>query len=231
MEVELVNSEGFSLAIYTDPIIIQREKDNGAIEVPIVASNFIRKKWDFVNGIWTEGATQAEIDSILQSEKLRLSEQINNIVADLDTKALSSSLGLVGTRDFLTSQRGIYKEKNDVANGKVNVKMEQTIVDQMDRNYSNETDLNNDLIALGVNPTGNKLKKYKDLVKASYTKSENDYAKFTGYIEDFRTIANRHLKNNDLVKAEEVISIADSVLPLAVNDVILTAKRAEALNV
>ncbi len=59
--IQLVNSEGFSLGLYQDEAAILKEKNKGAIEVPICEQNFIVKKWSFSNEVWMEGATNEEI--------------------------------------------------------------------------------------------------------------------------------------------------------------------------
>ena len=59
--IQLVNSEGFSLGLYQDEAAILKEKNKGAIEVPLCEFSFVIKKWDFINEIWCEGATPEEI--------------------------------------------------------------------------------------------------------------------------------------------------------------------------
>ena len=60
--IQLVNSEGFSLGLYQDEAAILKEKNKGAVEVPVCEQNFIIKKWSFLNEVWIEGATLEEID-------------------------------------------------------------------------------------------------------------------------------------------------------------------------
>jgi len=62
MRVEFVNQEGFSLAVCENETIIERYRNTeGMFEVPLCTETFNRKKWDFQNEIWIEGATPEEI--------------------------------------------------------------------------------------------------------------------------------------------------------------------------
>ena len=231
MIVEFVNSLGFSLAVCQTPSIIERYRNTeGFFEVPVCTESFIKRKWDFENEIWIEGATAQEIEEILQSQKDSLLEVISVKVDELNTRALSSALGLKGSRQFLESQKVIYDRKANVANGTNDAFMDQTIADQMERDYPNEIDLDNALIALGLNPVGTKSVKYRNLIKKTNENFYASYNKFLAHIEDFRTLCTFHLKNNDFVKAQAVIDVAESV-PLEVDDTILTNKRAEAFNI
>ena len=58
---EIVNMEGFSFGIVTDEILKGKYLSDGNLEVPICEGVFTRKKWDFENEIWIEGATPQEI--------------------------------------------------------------------------------------------------------------------------------------------------------------------------
>jgi hypothetical protein len=62
MRVEFVNEQGFSLGVCETPAIIERYRNTqGMFEVPLCTEAFNRKKWDFQNEIWIEGATPEEI--------------------------------------------------------------------------------------------------------------------------------------------------------------------------
>ncbi|WP_329805429.1 hypothetical protein [Flavobacterium facile] len=78
--IQLVNSEGFSLGLYQDETAILKEKSKGAIEVPICEGVFTRKKWNFDNEIWTEGATPQEI---LEASKPLVPQEISKMALSL----------------------------------------------------------------------------------------------------------------------------------------------------
>lgn len=62
MIVEFVNEQGFSLAVCETLEIIERYRNTqGMFEVPLCVEQFYRKKWDFDNEVWIEGATPEEI--------------------------------------------------------------------------------------------------------------------------------------------------------------------------
>lgn len=58
---EIINMEGFSFGIVTDEILKEKYLSDGNLEVPICEGIFTRKKWDFANEFWYEGATPQEI--------------------------------------------------------------------------------------------------------------------------------------------------------------------------
>lgn len=61
--IELVNKNGYSLGLYVNKDIIEYQKNNGAIEVPICKQTFFLKKFDFNSQTWIEGATKEEINN------------------------------------------------------------------------------------------------------------------------------------------------------------------------
>lgn len=70
---EIVNIEGYSFGIITNETIKQKYLNDGNFEVPICTEIFNRKKWDFINEVWIEGATPEEIAS-QQAEILKQKE-------------------------------------------------------------------------------------------------------------------------------------------------------------
>lgn len=73
---EIVNMEGFSFGIVTDEILKEKYLSDGNLEVPICEGVFTRKKWDFENEIWIEGATPQEI---LEASKPKITEEISRM--------------------------------------------------------------------------------------------------------------------------------------------------------
>jgi len=137
---------------------------------------------------------------------------INNLVDELTTRALASAIGKQGTRTYLESQKGIYLEKNNVATGvTVNTSMEQTIIDEMNRDYPIEADLDTLLIAYGITPTGTKYEKFCSFIAFRYAYGTQLYGFFISLVEDFRTCALTHVERNDFNKAGAVIEIAKSI--------------------
>lgn len=62
MRVEFVNEKGFSMAVCETPAIIERYRNTeGMFEVPLCSEVFYKRKWDFDNNVWIEGATPEEI--------------------------------------------------------------------------------------------------------------------------------------------------------------------------
>ena len=73
---EIVNMEGFSFGIVKDEILKGKYLSDGNLEVPICEGVFTRKKWDFDNEIWTEGATPQEI---LEASKPIVPQEISRM--------------------------------------------------------------------------------------------------------------------------------------------------------
>ncbi len=62
MIVQFVDEQGYSVAVCETPTIIEKYRNtDGFFEVPLCSENFYKRKWDFVNKIWVEGATTEEI--------------------------------------------------------------------------------------------------------------------------------------------------------------------------
>ena len=72
---EIVNSEGFSFGIITDENIKNKYLSEGGSEVSLCIEIFYRKKWDFENKIWIEGATKEEIQQQELEQKKILKQQ------------------------------------------------------------------------------------------------------------------------------------------------------------
>ena len=73
---EIVNMEGFSFGIVTDEILKGKYLSDGNLEVPICEGVFTRKKWDFANEIWTEGAS---VEEILEASKPIVPQEISRM--------------------------------------------------------------------------------------------------------------------------------------------------------
>lgn len=77
MIVEFVNEQGFSLAVCETPAIIERYRNTqGMFEVPVCQEFFHRKKWDFQNEVWIEGATPEEI---AEANRAKVPESISQM--------------------------------------------------------------------------------------------------------------------------------------------------------
>lgn len=61
MAIELVDKDGFSIGKFENETTINNHKANGYKEVPVCEESFIKKKWDYLNLKWAEGATENEI--------------------------------------------------------------------------------------------------------------------------------------------------------------------------
>lgn len=68
---QFVDSLGFPTNIVTTQENIAKEIAKGNIEVPLCTEDFKRKKWDFQNEVWIEGATLEEIAVQTQTEQLQ----------------------------------------------------------------------------------------------------------------------------------------------------------------
>jgi hypothetical protein len=158
-------------------------------------------------------------------------ERIARNVNSLTTRALSSSMGKQGTRSYLESQKMIYQEKYSVAKGiTVNASMVQTITDEMNRDYPNESDLDALLVSYGITPNGTKLQKFCEFIVFRYEYGANIYGVFISLIEDFRTCALTHIEKMQFDKAE-IINVMAENLPIQISQQQLSDLRSEMLAV
>lgn len=84
MEVELINSDGFSLGIYTNESIINELISNGAIEVPIFQESFEIKRWN--GSQWVEGASAEIIHENKVKEAIKIDLHYTKLISDLMRK-------------------------------------------------------------------------------------------------------------------------------------------------
>ena len=84
MEVELINSDGFSLGIYTDINLINKLKLDGAVEVPICEQNFNIKFWDGTK--WVEGESAELIHENKIKEAIKIDLHYTNLISELMRK-------------------------------------------------------------------------------------------------------------------------------------------------
>lgn len=138
--------------------------------------------------------------------------KINNLVDELSTRALSSAIRKQGTRTYLESQKAIYQEKNNVAIGLTqNTAMQQTIIDEMNRDYPNEIDLDNLLISYGITPAGTKYEKFCSFIAFRFNYGAQLYGFFISLVEDFRTCSLTHVEQGSFSKCDQVITLASSI--------------------
>jgi hypothetical protein len=65
MIVQFVDEQGYSVAVCETPTIIEKYRNtDGFFEVPLCSENFYKRKWDFLNNFWVEGATPEEIEEV-----------------------------------------------------------------------------------------------------------------------------------------------------------------------
>lgn len=160
-----------------------------------------------------------------------LTKEVMATVRYLTDRALSSSIGKQGNRIELESMKMIYQEKYNVAKGLVvNLNMVQTIIDEMNRDYPDEADLDDVLISYGITPSGSKLDKFYQFIIFRFETGLAYYSFFISLVEDFRTCALTHIERYDFDKAKEVISMAKS-LPVSVSQSELNDLRAQMLAV
>jgi len=166
---------------------------------------------------WLQSGGSPEIVPFFENEENELKtpifiNRINNLVDYLATRALSSAIEKQGTRTYLESQKAIYLEKNNVATGiTINSSMEQTIIDEMNRDYPIEADLDSLLVSYGITPTGTKYEKFCSFITFRYNYGSQLYGFFISLVEDFRTCALTHVEKFNFDKAETVIQIANSI--------------------
>ena len=84
MEVELINSDGFSLGIYTDINLINKLKLDGAVEVPICEQNFHIKFWN--GSQWIEGVSDEIIHENKIKEAIKIDLHYTKLISDLMRK-------------------------------------------------------------------------------------------------------------------------------------------------
>lgn len=85
MRIEFVNEKGYSLSVCETPTIIERYRNtDGFFEVPLCSENFYKRKWDFVNKIWVEGATPEEIAEQENQQKQELKKQAHDELLPTD---------------------------------------------------------------------------------------------------------------------------------------------------
>ena len=183
---------------------------------------------------WLQNGGTPEIVPYFESEEVEMKTSvyvdiINNLVDELTTRALSSAIGKQGTRTYLESQEKIYREKNNVAIGlTVNSSMTQTITDEMNRDYPDEEDLDNLLIAYGITPNGTKYEKFCAFIAFRYAYGAQMYGFFISLVEDFRTCSLTHVERADFEKVDLVIEIAKNI-PFQVTQEQLLELRAKML--
>ena len=84
MKVELINSEGFSLGVYTNESIINELIAGGAIQVPVCDKYFELKKWN--GNEWVEGASVEIINENKTKKAIQIDLQYTNLISELMRK-------------------------------------------------------------------------------------------------------------------------------------------------
>jgi len=153
-----------------------------------VVNGQIKPIYDVENDNIIEGATPKEIIK-------NLINRINTAFTKLRQRALASSIGkpLAFGFDYIKEQSEQYRDKYHVAKGTiVNAVVSQMIADEAKDFGITEEEM-------------------KAMIVQRFEAGENAYLQFTAMIERGRTKALTFVENNDLPKAEIVISIMENV--------------------
>lgn len=184
--------------------IISETRPNNAINHFV--NGQIKPIYDIENDCIVEGATAEEILAKENETIQNLINRINTAFTKLRQRALASSIGkpLAFGFDYIKEQSEQYRDKYHVAKGiVVNPVVSQMIADESKDFGITEEEM-------------------KAMIVQRFEAGENAYLQFTAMIERARTKALTFVENNDLPKAEIVISIMENVPEtLTMDDAIL----------
>lgn len=157
-----------------------------------------------------EGAPIEEANAI-KTEKYE--EELKVIYTGLWHRALESSMGKTGTKEYLDSQREEYKMKYDVCKGNVtNVSMQESLEAEMTR-YFPEALLDTVLASYGItiDSSWTQWDKFAQLVIFRYEYGESRYNAFTAFLTDFRAAVRTMIENAEWSRVFASFQLAYSI--------------------
>lgn len=183
--------------------------------VDLYDGDFLTPYWNGVT--WVESSSQEDVDN-------KWIESVNKKVVDyyteLRSRALSSSMGKYGSKEYLDWQREEYDEKYLIAVKGLNDEdltnhayMVSVIQKEVDRDYTavDESDIDAVLTSLGLTPESTKIKKFYQLIKFKYEYAQSRFKQFNAFLVDFRAKVITLAENLEKEKVQQCFDLADTI--------------------
>jgi hypothetical protein len=196
------------------------DNTNNVINGQLVSDWELVTQYDgsLIDPIWN-GSNWVENESYTDWQE-RVNKKVVEYYTILRSRALSSSMGKYGTKEYLDWQREEYEEKYKIALMGLNdedlsayTHMVSSIEKEVNRDYTakDESDIDAVLTSLNLTPESTKIKKFYQLIKFKYELAEDRFKEFNAFLVDFRAKVITLAENLEKERVQQCFDLADTI--------------------